>query len=132
MPAWITRSAPCANASKNSGVAHVLSNSTTSPRSRASAANAGTSHSSMLCDAGASRYSARVFGRISAASASTDASGSKYVVSMPARRSTPSHSWRAGLYTASVISRWSPADRHDDSAVVIAASPDGHSTTPAP
>ena len=65
--AWIDRSTPWSKARKYSGVAQVLSMSTTAPAAWAAAAIAGTSCTSNESEPGASTNTARVFGRISAA-----------------------------------------------------------------
>jgi hypothetical protein len=60
--AWIDRSTPWSSARKYSGVAQVLSISTSAPCRCAAAAIAGMSCISKLCEPGASVNTARVFG----------------------------------------------------------------------
>ncbi len=67
VPAWIDRSTPFSKARKYSGVAQVLSISTTAPLSWATVAMAGMSCISKLCEPGASTKTARVFGLMSLA-----------------------------------------------------------------
>ncbi len=67
VPASMAMSTPRACGGKNSGVAQVLSMTTAMSRGRHSAAMAGTSCISKLCEPGASTSTARVLGRNSSA-----------------------------------------------------------------